>query len=249
MQKEKFIAMSQPCFFPWSGYFDLIDSVNVFVFLNDVKFSKQSWQTRNKIIINKKISWINLPVINNSSSQLINETKIINCKKNISKILKTISQNFSKYKYYKTYYDEFENKLIECSNYEFLDDLNIEIIKWFLNKIEIKTQIFKSSDLNVNGTRSIRISKICEKFKISNYLSAYGALDYLKEDFEIFKERKINVFLQNYEVAKYNQFSENFSGFISILDIFFNEGPKTLSIIRNSRKNKISFLDKITSYD
>lgn len=245
MQKEKFIAISQPCFFPWSGYFDLIDSVNIFVFLNDAKFSKQSWQIRNKIFINKKISWINLPVIRNSSSQLINETKIINSKNNINKILKTISQNYSKSKYYKTYYDEFEKKLIECSNYKFLDDLNIEMIKWFLKKIEIKTQIFKSSDLDINETRSIRLSKICEKFETSNYLSAYGALDYIKEDFEIFKKKKINVFFQNYEVTKYNQFSENFSGFISIIDMLFNEGPNTLSIIRNSRKNKISLLDKL----
>lgn len=245
MKKEKFIAMSQPCFFPWSGYFDLIDSVNIFVFLNDAKFTKQSWQVRNKIFINKKISWINLPVINNSSSQLINETKIFNSKNNIKKILKTISQNYSKSKYYKTYYDDFESKLIECSNYEFLDDLNIEIIKWFLKKIEIKTQIFKSSELDINGTRSIRISKICERFETSNYLSAYGALDYIKNDFEIFKEKKINVFFQNYEVAKYNQFSENFSGFISIIDMLFNEGPNTLSIIRNNRKNKISLLDKL----
>lgn len=245
MEKENFIAMSQPSFFPWSGYFDLIDSVNTFVFLNDAKFSKQSWQIRNKIFVNKKSSWINLPVVNKSSSQLINETKIINSKNTIKKILKTISQNYSKSKYYKTYYDEFEKKLIECSNYEFLDDLNIEMIKWFLKKIEINTQIFKSSDLNINGNRSLRISKICEKFKTYNYLSAYGALDYLKEDFKIFKEKKINVFLQNFEVTKYNQFSENFDGFVSIIDMLFNEGPKTLSIIRNSRKNKISILEKI----
>tara|TARA_B100001093_G_scaffold519933_1_gene611522 strand:+ start:5705 stop:6445 length:741 start_codon:yes stop_codon:yes gene_type:complete len=245
MEKENLIAISQPSFFPWSGYFDLIDSVNIFVFLNDVKFSKQSWQIRNKIFVNKKSTWINLPIVNDSSSQLVNETKIINNKNNINKILKTISQNYSKSKYYKTYYDEFEKKLIECSNYKFLDDLNIEMIKWFLKKIEIKTQIFKSSDLDINGNRSFRISKICEKFKTFNYLSAYGALDYLKEDFEIFKEKKINVFLQNYEVAKYNQFSESFDGFVSILDMLFNEGPKTLSIIRKSRKNKISLLEKI----
>lgn len=249
MQKEKFIAMSQPAFLPWSGYFDLIDSVENFVFLNDAKFSKQSWQTRNKIIANKKTSWVNLPVINSSSSQLINETKIVNNKVNINKILKSISQNYSKSKYYKIYYEEFEKKLIECLNYEFLDDLNIGIIKWFLNKIEIKTQIFKSSDLNINGTRSIRISKICEKFDNSNYLSAYGALDYLKEDIEIFRKKNINIFLQNYEVTKYTQLSDNFDGFTSILDMLFNEGPNTLSIIRDGRKNKISFLDKITSYD
>ena len=168
MKEKKFIAMSQPTFLPWSGYFDLIDSVKNFVFLNDAQFSKLSWHSRNKIIINNKTSWISLPVFHKSNDQLINDTLIISNKKNLNKILKTIKQNYSKTKFYNIYSDEFENKLLKCFSFKFLDEFNIEIIKWIIDKIGIKTKVFKSSDLKINEARSNRIIKICEKFKTKN---------------------------------------------------------------------------------
>ena len=44
----------QPHFFPWPGYFNLISKVEKFVFLDDVQYSKNSWQSRNQILVNKK---------------------------------------------------------------------------------------------------------------------------------------------------------------------------------------------------
>ena len=57
-----YCAISQPCYLPWIGYFNLINNVDTFVFLDDVEFSHQSWQHRNKIIINKDSHLLTLPV-------------------------------------------------------------------------------------------------------------------------------------------------------------------------------------------
>ena len=149
MNKKKLISISQPTFLPWTGLFDLIDSVEKFIFLNDVQFVRRDWQQRNKIISNKVISWISLPVIKKDRSQLINETEIAKEFKYKNKLIKTIKNNYSKSKYYKNYIDEFENKFTECLKLKFLDDLNIELMKWFIEKIGIKTELFKSSDLNI----------------------------------------------------------------------------------------------------
>jgi hypothetical protein len=243
MNKKKLISISQPTFLPWTGLFDLIDSVEKFIFLNDVQFVRRDWQQRNKIISNKVISWISLPVIKKDRSQLINETEIAKEFKYKNKLIKTIKNNYSKSKYYKNYIDEFENKFTECLKLKFLDDLNIELMKWFIEKIGIKTELFKSSDLNIAKKKSLKLIDICKSFNSSEYLSSYGSKDYLKSDFKLFQKENINVYLQNYETVYYNQLSNKFDRHVSILDMFFNEGPNTLELIRKGRKKKISLME------
>lgn len=240
MKKEKIISISQPTFLPWTGLFDLIDSVEKFIFLNDVQFANRSWQQRNKIISNGSIIWITLPVFKNERSQLINETKISTEVKYKNKLIKKIKHSYSKSKYYKNYIDEFENKFTECLNLKFLDHLNIELIKWFMDKIGIKTELHKSSDLNITKRKSLKLINICKYFGSSEYLSSYGAIDYLKPDLNLFEKENINVYLQNYETINYNQFSTKFYKYASILDMLFNEGPNTLKLIRSGRKDKIN---------
>ena len=57
------VAISQPTYLPWLGYFDLIDQVDVFVLLDDVQFEKQSWQQRNRIKTPAGLQWLTVPVI------------------------------------------------------------------------------------------------------------------------------------------------------------------------------------------
>ncbi len=239
--KKNFISISQPTFLPWSGLFDLIDSADKFVFLNDVQFSRQSWQQRNKIISNGKASWVTLPVSKTNGFQMINETKILSDNRDIKKILHKIKQDYSKTKYFETYYYTFEKKFKNAINLDFLDEFNIEIIKWFIEQIGIKTELLKSSDFNIKNQRSMKIIKICKKLKKNYYLCNYGANEYLRSDFEEYKKENIQIFLHNYETKKYTQNSKVFDGYVSILDMLFNEGPKTLSTIRFGRKKPTAF--------
>ena len=83
------LAISQPTFLPWAGYFSLIDYVDHFIFLDDVQFEKRSWQQRNYISLDKKKFLLTVPVISKGKRfQNINEVLIL--KENLDKILKTI---------------------------------------------------------------------------------------------------------------------------------------------------------------
>ena len=62
MNQKKTCVIMQPTYLPWIGYFDLIQRSNVFVFLNDVQFSKQSWQVKNKINSQGKELILTVPV-------------------------------------------------------------------------------------------------------------------------------------------------------------------------------------------
>ena len=55
-------AIMQPHYFPWSGYFNLMSKVETYVFLDNVQFSKNSWQSRNQLIINDQKKWIMIPL-------------------------------------------------------------------------------------------------------------------------------------------------------------------------------------------
>ena len=57
------ISIMQPTYLPWSGYFSMIKNADIFVFLDDVQFDKRSWQQRNRILLNKKETFLTVPVI------------------------------------------------------------------------------------------------------------------------------------------------------------------------------------------
>ena len=72
----KICSIMQPTYLPWAGYFNLISSSDFFVFLDDVQFSKQSWQNRNRILIGDKMHWLTVPVLRENLKDKIYKIKI-----------------------------------------------------------------------------------------------------------------------------------------------------------------------------
>ena len=95
----KTCVIMQPTHLPWLGYFDLIKSADVFVFLDHVQFSKQSWQQRNYILTNNGKLMLTIPVIKDSAkNKPINNVDIDNSRKPLVKHMKSIGDNYSKSK-------------------------------------------------------------------------------------------------------------------------------------------------------
>ena len=128
-------SIMQPTFLPGLSFFSLLIQSDNFVFLDNVNFQKQSWQQRNQIIINKKKSWLIIPVKKNGKK--INEIKSAD-KKIYKRILMTIKQNYSKSKFFNDYWEEFEDIFIKNFKTESLSELNISLIKWACKKLKIK---------------------------------------------------------------------------------------------------------------
>ena len=233
------IAISQPTFFPWIGYFDIIDQVDVFVILDDVDFSKQSWHQRNKFKTANDLKWFTIPVKSLPKIKL-NKIEIINSDRLSIKFKKFIQTNYNKSNYYKSYsgdiFEIFEKSILENN----LANLNINIINFFLKELKIKTKIKLSSELNINKKRSDKIIKICELFNERKYLSSTGSKIYLEEDKNIFIKKKIDIFLHNYNHPIYRQLFPPFKSYARILDLVFNEGKNSLNIIKKGRNKNFS---------
>ena len=121
------ISISQPTFLPYEGYFELINYVDKFIFLDSVQFDKRSWQQRNWLIIGKTEKLITIPVITkNKFNQLISDVEIDYRNFNLKNFFLSLELNYKKTKFF----DEFYPKIYEIFNKKnkYLSDLNIELI-------------------------------------------------------------------------------------------------------------------------
>ena len=102
------LAVMQPYLFPYIGYWQLIDAVDIFIIYDDVNFIKRGYINRNNILENKTSQLITLELIGASQNKRINEISIGN---NVNKLLKTLKQNYLKAPFYKDVFPVLEEIL------------------------------------------------------------------------------------------------------------------------------------------
>ena len=226
----------QPTYLPWLGYFDLIDQSDIFVFLDDVQFVKQSWQNRNKIKIPTGWTWLTIPVCRNYRQKIL-ETRINYATKWNEKHFKSIYYNYHSATFYNSFKDRLEK--IYSLPHDFLIDFNITIIRWFCEELGIRSQFIRSSELSANGTKTERLLNICQELHADNYLSPLGSSTYIEKN-NLFNDSGIVLKYQHFEHPQYSQLMGNFIPHLSTLDLMLNHGPDSLPIIRSGRRESFT---------
>ena len=227
----KLVAIMQPTYLPWIGYFGLMDVVDEFILLDTVQFSRRSWQQRNQIKLEQKDAWLTVPVISKKlRNQKIHQVEIDPSNDFIRKHIRTIEIAYSKSRYFRDYSDIlFE---ILQSKHEKLSDLNIELIQFFKNILYIETPLKRSSELENVGSKDTLLANICSQIGATEYLSPPGSKGYLAES-NAFKNIGIQVKYLDFMHPVYPQQSDNFIPNMSIIDLLFNVGPSSLNYIRS----------------
>ena len=230
------IVISQPTYFPWIGYFSLIDACETFVFLDDIQFNSRSWQQRNRIMINENLHYLTIPVVKKGlNKQSINKTKIIS--QNIfDEHLIKIKHAYKKSEFFREYFPVIENMINKCKSYKNLSEINIFSIKEISKLLNLKCNFKISSELGCSGKKSTKLINICIKEKKYDYIFNEGAKNYIMNDFEIFEKGNVKLFLIEIKNIPYKQLKESFVEKLSILDLLFNLGPKTQDFIKESYK-------------
>lgn len=224
------VSISQPTLFPWIGYFNIIKSSDVFVFFDNVKFEKRSWQMRNRI---KAISkndeipvWVRIPTRLNETNTLIKDVTIDN-----SQDWKTKHFNAFRTHYGKSFEEIVFIKEMYLKNWERLADFNIEFITNCCKFLEIRTKLVKASDYNVSGKKSHLLLNICKELGATEYLTSIGAKNYLENDKNIFEKENIKITYHNYKHPIYRQKGKKFLENLSVLDLLFNERSRAKEFI------------------
>ncbi len=232
----KCVAIAQPTFLPWSGWFDLAEQVDLLILLDDVAFSKQSWQQRNRIRTAEGLSYLSVPVHTAGKlGQRIRDTEIAG-NRFVQKTLRTIAQNYGRAEYFGRYYPALCEVLEKSVATQSLCGLNYGLIDWLALQLGIATPSVRSSELAVGGTRGSHVAQLCERVGAQTYISPAGAEGYLMEDKSEFDRRSITVELQVYEHPVYRQCFQPFVPYASALDLLLNEGEGAGSILRSGRR-------------
>tara|TARA_B100001093_G_scaffold518492_1_gene603544 strand:+ start:86 stop:814 length:729 start_codon:yes stop_codon:yes gene_type:complete len=221
-------AIMQPTYLPWLGYFDLINQVDIFVLLDNVKLEKSSWHVRNRIRSSQGETVLTIPVILQKSrlESKINDTRINDSKPWRAKHLRTLEQSYSK----SFYFNDFYPCLYEALSKEthILSDYTSNIIRQMALYLGIKTPIYLSSELNnITGVRDQRLTSICNHFDADTYYSPKGSAIYLdKENYGgALTNAGIKVIYQDFVPVEYTQSYEPFIPYLSAVDAAFNCYP------------------------
>jgi len=226
----KTISIRQPGYLPYLGFFKKIQSVDEFIFLNDVQYSRGDWDNRNKIRTTEGSLWLTVPILNNSK-KLLNEVKIDNSSNWIYKHKSAIKHNYENSPFFDKYWNHIEEILDK--SYTKLLELNIALINYFISVLKIKTKIIFSSDLNLDSTGSEKLLDICKNCNAQIYLSGELGTNYLNE--KIFEKEGIQVIFEKFIHPTYSQKFEEFIPNMSIIDLLFNEGENSIDILKNSK--------------
>lgn len=230
------VAIAQPTYLPWLGYFDLMDQVDVFVLLDDVQFEKQSWQQRNRIKGPKGLQWLTIPVqIAGRSTQRISEVEIAEADFYV-RHLNVIRSHYRGTNAFDRYCGEFAEAMAVSSETRRLCEVTTALIHWFKSTLDIATPLIRSSQLGVEGRRTRLNLAICQALGATEYYSAFGSAEYLLSELELFEQAGIRVHFQHYAHPEYKQQFPPFCSHASTLDLLFNEGSLSNSIVHSGRR-------------
>ena len=226
------IAIMQPTYLSWIGYFDLIDQSDCFVILDSVQFSKRSWQQRNRVKAASGAVWCTVAVhTKGHREQPINAVEIDHSQGSLAKHARIVSRGYEQAacnSYLQGFFGilQHEPKL--------LADLNGELIQWMCDCFGIETRIIKSSDLVAGGAREELLVNICKELGASRYLSAAGSRGYIEER-NPFPAAGVDLVYHDYQHPVYSQLHGEFESHLSALDLLLNEGTESLGVIRSGR--------------
>ncbi|MGA1980098.1 MAG: WbqC family protein [Sedimentisphaerales bacterium] len=239
-------AVMQPTYIPWLGYFDLIDSVDKFVFLDDVKLEKCSWHVRNRIKTPQGELYLTIPIRKTVGRDklIINEALINNEEPWREKHLKSIFCAYRKSVFFNDAYP-FTEELVNSEAVR-LCDFTVSIITRIANKIGIDKEFILVSNMkNLSGQKDTRLVSICKEISCEQYLSPQGSAVYIERDSPggEFVKNGIELFYHNYEHPVYSQLYGGFLPYMSVIDLLFNCGfEKSLEIIRSGRREPVDYL-------
>jgi hypothetical protein len=229
------IAIAQPTYLPWLGYFDLLDQVDQFVLLDSVQFERQSWQQRNRIKTPQGLAWLTIPVVfRGRLNQNIADVNI-RVPDFWRDHLRAIELNYRRAPFFGRYYDELRRRIEISVSSPSLPGLTISLLRWLAEVIGITTPMVRSSELPVHGKRTELLAEICVSLGASAYLSPFGSCEYLLDELPTLTGCGIEVRFHHYEHPVYRQMFPPFHPYACILDLLFNEGDNALQIIRSGR--------------
>lgn len=221
------VAMMQPSFLPWQGFFELVLRSDTFILLDDFQFSNQSYHQRNRLFVAPGTTdWWTVPVHKAQASKTpLNAVRIDERAPWRRKMLKRLEANYAR----APFFCEIEPHIAAWLARETpsLAELNIGFIEMVLRMFGWERRLLRSSAFPSEAVRSERVACLLRAVGATGYLSARGSFGYMHED-GLFPLPDIDAKFQDVAAQPYRQVGSpaQFVPCLSVLDALFNVGPR-----------------------
>jgi hypothetical protein len=234
----KKVAVIQSNYIPWKGYFDIIHDVDLFIFYDDVQYTKNDWRNRNKVKTSQGLCWLTIPV-GSREDRLIYEVEIVEGSWT-KKHWETIKQSYAKAPFFKKYQVFFESVYLD-TKWTNLSELNQFLVKTISKEfLGIRTDFTDSRQYHAEGHKLERLINLLIKVDTELYISGPTARGYIEE--KKFTEAGIELIFKDYSgYPEYPQLFPPLEHAVSILDVLFNCGPASPDYIWGWREHEVEY--------
>lgn len=222
------VVILQSNYIPWKGYFDLVHDADVFVFYDDVQYTKNDWRNRNKIMTVNGAKWITIPT-GIDANRLICEVTL-NDTSWQKKHWECLRQNYRRAPFF-AYYRPFFEDVYLGKTWTNLSQLNQHLIQHISRELlGAQTAFDDSRNYQLSGHRLERLLELIAKTGATQYISGPAAKKYITPD--AFTALGVDLVWKDYSgYPEYAQSDLPFEHGVSILDVLFNVGPEAREYI------------------
>jgi hypothetical protein len=216
---SKTIAILQSNYIPWRGYFDLVRSVDEFVILDSVQFTKNDWRNRNRIRTANGAAWLTIPIKTAGRfAQKIAEAEVSDAAW-ARRHWRTIAQHYARASHFRRYAEELEAAYARAAGEVRLSRINRLFLDLVCRWLSIETAISSSQSYPDDPDRVQRLIAICHAAGAARYLSGPKARAYL--DPRRFQEAGIQV-----EFYDYSAYDREMPPALSMMDRVLHRGAE-----------------------
>ena len=230
------LAIMQPYFLPYIGYFQLIASVDQFIVYDNIKYTKKGWINRNRMLQNGSDVMFSLPLKKDSDSLDVVQRELA-ADFNRDKLLKQFKGAYRKAPYFEETMHLID-QIIRFEDNNLFAYLHHSIVR-ICEHLRITTNIRISSNVDIDHSLQSqdKVLALCLATKAKIYVNAIGGMELYSKN--TFQENSIGLKFIQSKPFEYPQFGAEFVPFLSIIDIMmFNP----LDAIRERIGNNFEFV-------
>lgn len=227
-ERSRTAVILQPGYLPWLGYFAQLHRSDVFVVYDDVQFDKESWRNRNRIKTPADVQWLTVPVLTKGRHLSSNrEIEIDHTSAWRRKHLRSLEQNYRQAPFFDEYISRFAS-LYERS-WRYLIDLNLACLDVLASALGLERDIRLASELRASGRGTERLIGLCHALGATTFFEGAAGRGYI--DAQAFSRAGLALEYQDYRHPVYPQLFGAFVPYLSVVDLLFNCGPRSLEIL------------------
>jgi hypothetical protein len=217
------VVINQSNYIPWKGYFDLIHDADLFIFHDDLQFTKNDWRNRNRIKTVRGLTWLTIPV-GTDEHRLINQVLLPAGREWRGKHWRMLVQSYEKAPHF-LHYETFFREMYAGGPWRTLSELNQFLIKTIARDfLGITTEFVDSTSFKLTSQKQNRVFELLKAVGATTYISGPAAKSYL--DPARFAREGIELIWKDYSgYPEYPQPHPPFEHAVSIVDLLFCTGP------------------------